>query len=255
MGLNHLPSGRFAANAAWMAIQVMAHNLARWTARIGLGEQVMTTKTLRRRFFSLARRLTRSARRLTPASATGLALGNAVRSRTSQTASHSITGLTTASQPNRRSQHSADNPTNPANSRRFRPRVPRDCLIAQQSRPVATVGLLWRPASRLQPSERPRRWHLIRTDTFPRPSPTLRQRYDDSSVDSGLNWVRVSRKSGLTKYRSIKMPRKHVASKILPIRRCSDFPLAVTRRSFVPRLEYQYNTLTSGYTLQINGGG
>ena len=43
----------------------MAHNLARWTARIGLGEQLVTTKTLRRRFFSLARRLIRSARRLT----------------------------------------------------------------------------------------------------------------------------------------------------------------------------------------------
>ena len=65
VGLNHLPSGRFAANAAWLAIQVMAHNLARWTARTGLGEQVVTTKTLRRRFFSLAGRLTRSARRLT----------------------------------------------------------------------------------------------------------------------------------------------------------------------------------------------
>ena len=65
VGLNHLPSGRFAANAAWLAVQVMAHNLARWTARIGLGEQLATTKTLRRRFFSLAGRLTRSARRLT----------------------------------------------------------------------------------------------------------------------------------------------------------------------------------------------
>ena len=65
VGLNHLPSGRFAANAAWLAVQVMAHNLARWTARIGLGEQLVTTKTLRRRFFSLAGRLTRSARRLT----------------------------------------------------------------------------------------------------------------------------------------------------------------------------------------------
>ena len=43
----------------------MAHNLARWTARIGLGERVVTTKTLRRRFFSLAGRLTRKARRLT----------------------------------------------------------------------------------------------------------------------------------------------------------------------------------------------
>ena len=65
VGLNHLPSGRFAANAAWLAVQVMAHNLARWTTRIGLGQQLVTTKTLRRRFFSLAGRLTRSARRLT----------------------------------------------------------------------------------------------------------------------------------------------------------------------------------------------
>ena len=65
VGLNHLPSGRFPANGAWLAIQVMAHNLARWTTRIGLGEPVATTKTLRRRFFSLAGRLTRKARRLT----------------------------------------------------------------------------------------------------------------------------------------------------------------------------------------------
>ena len=73
VGLNHLPSGRFPANGAWLAVQSLprtryggiAHNLARWTARIGLGEQLVTTKTLRRRFFSLAGRLTRSARRLT----------------------------------------------------------------------------------------------------------------------------------------------------------------------------------------------
>ena len=73
VGLNHLPSGRFPANGAWLAVQslpstrygVIAHNLARWTARIGLGEPVVTTKTLRRRFFSLAGRLTRSARRIT----------------------------------------------------------------------------------------------------------------------------------------------------------------------------------------------
>ena len=65
VGLSHLPSGRFVANGAWLAVQTMAHNLARWTARIGLGERIATTKTLRRRFFSLAGRLTRSARRLT----------------------------------------------------------------------------------------------------------------------------------------------------------------------------------------------
>ena len=78
VGLNHLPSGRFPsgrfpANAAWLAVQslprtrygVLAHNLARWTTRIGLGEPVATAQTLRRRFFSLAGRLTRKARRLT----------------------------------------------------------------------------------------------------------------------------------------------------------------------------------------------
>ena len=65
VGLNHLPSGRFPANAAWLAVQIMAHNLARWTTRIGLGEQLVTTKTLRRRFFSLAERLTHKARCLT----------------------------------------------------------------------------------------------------------------------------------------------------------------------------------------------
>ena len=81
VGLNHLPSGRFAANGAWLAIQVMAHNLARWTARIGLGEQLVTTKTLRQRFYSLAGRLARSARRLTLNLPQRLALGNPVQSR------------------------------------------------------------------------------------------------------------------------------------------------------------------------------
>ena len=58
-GLNHLPSGRFAANAAWLAIQslprtrygVIAHNLARWAARISLGDQQATTKTRPWRIF------------------------------------------------------------------------------------------------------------------------------------------------------------------------------------------------------------
>ena len=63
VALNHLPSGRFAANGAWLAVQVIAHNLARWTARIGLGAGIVTTKTLRRRLFAMAGRLTRSARR------------------------------------------------------------------------------------------------------------------------------------------------------------------------------------------------
>ena len=65
VALNHLPSGRFAANGAWLAVQVMAHNVARWTATIGLAEGIVTTRTLRRRLFGLPGRLTRSARQVT----------------------------------------------------------------------------------------------------------------------------------------------------------------------------------------------
>ena len=50
-----LRPGRFAANGAWLAVQVMAHNLARWIARIGLGERIVATKTLRRRLFATGR--------------------------------------------------------------------------------------------------------------------------------------------------------------------------------------------------------
>jgi hypothetical protein len=64
-GLEHLPSGRFAANAAWLALCGMAYNLARWTTRLGLGEPRLTTKTLRVRYLALPGRLTRSARRPT----------------------------------------------------------------------------------------------------------------------------------------------------------------------------------------------
>jgi len=62
-GLNHLPSGRFGANAAWLALNVIGHNLARWTSRIGFGESLITTDTLRRRHLAIPGRITRSARR------------------------------------------------------------------------------------------------------------------------------------------------------------------------------------------------
>ena len=104
VGLNHLPSGRFAANAAWLAVQslprtrygVMAHNLARWAARSGLDEHLVTTKTLRRRFFSLAGRLTRSARRLTLHLPQRWPWGEPGQWRPGPTASHSTPSLTAA---------------------------------------------------------------------------------------------------------------------------------------------------------------
>jgi hypothetical protein len=65
VGLNHLPSGRFGANAAWLTLNVIAHNLARWVSRIGLGETLIATDTLRRRHLRTPGRITRSARKLT----------------------------------------------------------------------------------------------------------------------------------------------------------------------------------------------
>jgi hypothetical protein len=65
VGLNHMPSGRFGANAAWLGLNVMAHNMARWVSRLGLGETLIATDTLRRRYLRTPGRLTRSARKLT----------------------------------------------------------------------------------------------------------------------------------------------------------------------------------------------
>src|SRR5258708_16472639 len=63
VGLNHLPSGRFGANAAWLALNVIAHNLARWSSRIGMGEDLITTDTFRRPYLTLPPRITPSSPR------------------------------------------------------------------------------------------------------------------------------------------------------------------------------------------------
>ena len=99
VGLNHLPSGRFGANAAWLGLNVIAHNMARWTTRIGRLDTIepeatapssdtdvtaapaqtpapaqtsrathksfVATDTLRRRHLSMPGRLSTSARKLT----------------------------------------------------------------------------------------------------------------------------------------------------------------------------------------------
>jgi len=65
MGMNHCPSGRFGANAAWLAFNALAHNLARWLGRLAFdGEPMITAKTLRRRYLSVPGRIACSGRQV-----------------------------------------------------------------------------------------------------------------------------------------------------------------------------------------------
>lgn len=57
-GLAHLPSGSFLANAAWLALAVMAHNLGRALGRLaGPALADATAATLRRKVFTKPGRL------------------------------------------------------------------------------------------------------------------------------------------------------------------------------------------------------
>jgi len=67
-GLEHCPSGRFFANAAWLACAVLAHNVTRWTARLGgihPDHQLTVTRTIRTRHFGLPGRLVNRSRHWT----------------------------------------------------------------------------------------------------------------------------------------------------------------------------------------------
>ena len=59
-GLTHCPSGKFFANAAWLACAVLAHNLVRWTARLGdvhPDEQLTVARTMRTKLLTLPGRV------------------------------------------------------------------------------------------------------------------------------------------------------------------------------------------------------
>ena len=59
-GLSRCPSGQFFANGAWLACCVLAHNLARWTARLGRTHpagQLTVAATVRNRLLTVPGRL------------------------------------------------------------------------------------------------------------------------------------------------------------------------------------------------------
>ncbi len=70
--LAHLPSGRFAANAVWLALAVLAHNIGRWTLNAaGSDFADATVGSLRRKLITMPARLITSARRLRLRAPTG----------------------------------------------------------------------------------------------------------------------------------------------------------------------------------------
>ncbi len=67
-GLEHVPSGNFSANSAWLQCAVLAHNLIRWTATLGQPgavDRLTVGRTLRMRLIAVPGRLVNLAGTLT----------------------------------------------------------------------------------------------------------------------------------------------------------------------------------------------
>ena len=65
-GLSRCPSGQFFANGAWLACCVLAHNLARWAARLGRthpARQLTVAATIRNRLLTAPGRLVNHSHR------------------------------------------------------------------------------------------------------------------------------------------------------------------------------------------------
>ena len=59
-GLEHVPSGNFHANSAWLQCAVLAHNLIRWTSILGnvrVDDQLVVARTIRTRHVAIPGRL------------------------------------------------------------------------------------------------------------------------------------------------------------------------------------------------------
>ena len=67
-GLEHVPSGNFHANSAWLQCAVLAHNLIRWTTILGgtrVDDQLIVARTIRTRLLALPGRIVNRAGRPT----------------------------------------------------------------------------------------------------------------------------------------------------------------------------------------------
>ena len=116
-GLAHLPSGRFWANAAWLAITTLAHNLYRWIAHLGRIQppnKLTAGATIRNRLFGIPRTAGQPQRTTHPAPTRPMALGPHLTKPPSPTS---------ATYPNSPDRH-PHNHTNPPLNQPLRNRTP-----------------------------------------------------------------------------------------------------------------------------------
>jgi len=66
-GMEHVPSGNFSANSAWLQCAVLAHNLIRWAATIGVAptDHATVARTVRMRLIAVPARLVNLAGTMT----------------------------------------------------------------------------------------------------------------------------------------------------------------------------------------------
>jgi hypothetical protein len=67
-GLDHVPSGNFHANSAWLQCTVLAHNLIRWTTTLGqvrVADELTVARTVRTRLVAIPGRLVNHSGRTT----------------------------------------------------------------------------------------------------------------------------------------------------------------------------------------------
>ena len=86
-GLEHVPSGNFHANSAWLQCAVLAHNLIRWTAILGdirVEDQLTVARTIRTRLIAIPGRLVNRSGRHRAAPPHELAMGRIVTTTAAQ---------------------------------------------------------------------------------------------------------------------------------------------------------------------------
>jgi hypothetical protein len=138
-GLEHVPSGHFFANGAWLACAVLAHNLIRWTAHLGgvtPRNQLVVARTIRTRLIAAPRPARQPSRNPHPPTPHPLAMGRDLHPH-------------------------ADHPPPAANGARLTParrdrrprrRPPRRCQLARPPRPLLPRA----PPGRAQATIHPR---------------------------------------------------------------------------------------------------